>query len=128
MCRGGRMFAPTKIWRRWHRKINVKQRRFAMCSALAATSLPALVMARGHRINDIPEVPLVVSNSVESFQKTKAAVKLLKVLNAYVDVEKCWASKKMRAGKVNGKTVQINFSMLKWLRLFLPPYFRKKDL
>ncbi|KAK2565164.1 60S ribosomal protein L4-B [Acropora cervicornis] len=99
MCRGGRMFAPTKIWRRWHRKINVKQRRFAMCSALAATSLPALVMARGHRINDIPEVPLVVSNSVESFQKTKAAVKLLKVLNAYVDVEKCWASKKMRAGK-----------------------------
>ena len=111
MCRGGRVFAPTKIWRRWHRKINVKQRRFAMCSALAATSLPALVMARGHRINDIPEVPLVVSNSVESFQKTKAAVKLLKVLNAYVDVEKCWASKKMCAGKVNGKTVQINFCM-----------------
>ncbi|CBI32622.3 unnamed protein product, partial [Vitis vinifera] len=26
MCRGGRMFAPTKIWRRWHRKINVNQK------------------------------------------------------------------------------------------------------
>ncbi|KAD4586358.1 hypothetical protein E3N88_23959 [Mikania micrantha] len=27
MCRGGRMFAPTRIWRRWHRKINVNQKR-----------------------------------------------------------------------------------------------------
>merc|ERR1711962_297053 len=25
MCRGGRMFAPTKTWRRWHRKVNVAQ-------------------------------------------------------------------------------------------------------
>ena len=27
MCRGGRMFAPTKTWRKWHRKINGTQRR-----------------------------------------------------------------------------------------------------
>ena len=27
MCRGGRMFAPTKTWRRWHRKINVNLKR-----------------------------------------------------------------------------------------------------
>merc|ERR1712223_574232 len=62
MCRGGRMFAPTKTWRRWHRKINVNQRRFAMCSALAASAIPALVMSRGHRIENIDEVPLVVSD------------------------------------------------------------------
>jgi large subunit ribosomal protein L4e len=24
MCRDGRMFAPTKIWRRWHRHVNLK--------------------------------------------------------------------------------------------------------
>lgn len=28
------MFAPTKIWRRWHRKINLEQRRYAIASAL----------------------------------------------------------------------------------------------
>lgn len=50
MCRGGRMFAPTKTWRRWHRKINVNQRRYAICSAIAATGIPALVMSKG-RIN-----------------------------------------------------------------------------
>lgn len=99
MCRGGRMFAPTKTWRKWHRKINVNQRRYAMCSALAATALPALVMARGHRIDNIGEVPLVVDNSIEKMSKTKDAVKLLKALSAYGDVEKSKASRKIRPGK-----------------------------
>lgn len=51
MCRGGRMFAPTKVWRRWHRKINITQKRHAVASALAASALPSLVMARGHKID-----------------------------------------------------------------------------
>lgn len=94
------MFAPTKIWRRWHRRINRNQRRYAVCSALAATALPSLVMARGHRVDEIPEVPLVISDAVESIQKTSAAVKLLKEVHAFSDVEKCKDSKKIRAGKV----------------------------
>lgn len=99
MCRGGRMFAPTKTWRRWHRRINQNQRRYAMCSALAATALPALVMARGHRIDNIGEVPLVVDNSIEKITKTREAVKVLKALNAYADVQKSKNSKKIRPGK-----------------------------
>lgn len=94
MCRGGRMFAPTKTWRRWHRPINQKQRRYAICSALAASSVPALLMARGHKVDNIPEVPVVCTNAIESLTKTKAAVALLKRLNAYDDVEKCQDSKK----------------------------------
>lgn len=47
MCRGGRMFAPTKPWRRWHRRINVRQRRAAAAAAVAAAGVPALVQARG---------------------------------------------------------------------------------
>merc|ERR1719253_2114100 len=73
MCRKGRMFAPTKTWRKWHRKINTNQKRYAVVSALAASALPALVMARGHRIEDVPEFPLVINNSVESITKTKDA-------------------------------------------------------
>ena len=61
MCRKGRMFAPTKIWRRWHRHVNVNQRRFAIVSALAASAVPALVLARGHRVEKLAEVPLVVA-------------------------------------------------------------------
>lgn len=99
MCRGGRMFAPTKQWRKWHQKVNVTQKRYAVASALAASAVPALVMARGHRIDGLSEVPLVVTNAVESTTKTANAVALLKKLGAYTDVEKVIASKTMRAGK-----------------------------
>ena len=47
MCRGGRMYAPLKVWRRWHRKINLKQRRYAIVSAIAASGVPSLVLAKG---------------------------------------------------------------------------------
>lgn len=109
MCRGGRMFAPTKTWRRWHRPINQKQRRYAVCSALAASAIPALLMARGHKVDGIPEVPVVCTNAIESLTKTKAAVSLLKRLNAYEDVEKCQSSKKIRAGK--GKMRNRRYTM-----------------
>ncbi|TPX30085.1 hypothetical protein SmJEL517_g06262 [Synchytrium microbalum] len=98
MCRGGRMFAPTKTWRKWHVKTNQSQRRFATCSALAASALPALVMARGHRIDGIHEIPLVVGNGIESLNKTKAAMGVLKTLHADVDVQKVVDSKKLRGG------------------------------
>jgi len=99
MCRGGRMFAPNKIWRKWHRKVNQNQRRYATVSALAAAALPALVMARGHKIENVPEVPLVLSDKVESVQKTKEAIAALKAVNAYTDVEAAKASRKIRSGK-----------------------------
>uniref|UniRef100_A0A8B9VTD2 Large ribosomal subunit protein uL4 n=1 Tax=Anas zonorhyncha TaxID=75864 RepID=A0A8B9VTD2_9AVES len=99
MCRGGRMFAPTKTWRRWHRRVNITQKRYAICSALAASALPALVMSKGHCIEEIPELPLVVEDKVESYKKTKEAVLLLKKLKAWNDIKKVYASQRMRAGK-----------------------------
>jgi ribosomal protein L4 len=75
-CRGGHMFAPTKTWRRWHRKININQKRYAVASALAASAVPALVMARGHRIEQVPEVPLVISDQAQSITKTSKAVEV----------------------------------------------------
>jgi large subunit ribosomal protein L4e len=99
MCRGGRMFAPTKTWRRWHRKINQAQKRYAMCSAIAATGVPALVMAKGHQIQGIAEVPFVVADKVQSFQKTKEAVVFLRRSKVWADIAKVYATRRMRAGK-----------------------------
>jgi len=99
MCRSGRMFAPTKTWRRWHHRLNTNQKRFAMCSAIAATGVPALVMSKGHKIEEIPEVPMVVEDKVESYQKTKEAVTLMRKLKAWSDIEKVYKSKRFRAGK-----------------------------
>jgi len=98
MCRGGRMFAPNKIWRKWHKKISVNQRRYAVSSALAATALPALVMARGHRIENVPEFPLVLSDALNRVSKTKEAKTILAKYGAMEDVEKSDASRKIRRG------------------------------
>ncbi|XP_010558283.1 PREDICTED: 60S ribosomal protein L4-1-like [Tarenaya hassleriana] len=99
MCRGGRMFAPTKIWRRWHRRVNVNMKRYAIVSAIAATAIPSLVMARGHRIESVPEMPLVVSDSVEAVEKTSSAIKVLKQIGAFADAEKAKDSLGIRPGK-----------------------------
>jgi large subunit ribosomal protein L4e len=59
-----------------------------------------LVQARGHKIDKVPEVPLVVSNkAVNNISKTKEAVQLLKKIGAFDDVEKVKASHKLRRGK-----------------------------
>merc|ERR1719178_392180 len=99
MCRGGRMFNPTKTWRKWHRKINVNQRRYAVCSAHAASALPSLVMARGHKIDNVAECPVVVEGGAEACDKTSKAMKILESLGALDDIEKCKDSRQVRSGK-----------------------------
>ncbi|KAK1760846.1 ribosomal protein L4 domain-containing protein [Echria macrotheca] len=100
MCRSGRMFAPTKIWRKWHVKVNQGQKRYATASALAASASAPLLMARGHQVYTVPEVPLVVDSAAfTAAEKTAAALGLLKAVGAGPDVEKAKKSKKLRAGK-----------------------------
>ena len=93
------MFAPTKIWRRWHRRVNVNQKRYAIVSAIAASAIPSLVQARGHRIESVPEFPLVISDSAESLEKTSAALKALKQIGAAPDADKAKESHSIRPGK-----------------------------
>ncbi|CAJ0576169.1 unnamed protein product, partial [Mesorhabditis spiculigera] len=98
MCRGGHMFAPLKVWRRWHRRVNVAQKRYAITSAIAASGMPALVQARGHVIDQVAEIPFVVSDKVEAFRKTKEAVAFLRRAHLWADIEKVYNSKRYRAG------------------------------
>jgi len=99
MCRGGRRFGPTRVWRKWHRKININQRRYAIVSAIAATGVPALVFSKGHQIEKVPEFPFVVSDNVQQMSTAKEAVSFLKNVNAFDDVQRVIKSKGFRAGK-----------------------------
>ncbi|KAI7831881.1 putative 60S ribosomal protein L4 [Kickxella alabastrina] len=99
MTRGGRMFAPNKVWRKWHIRTNSNQKRYATASAVAATGVSSLVSGRGHRISNIEEVPLVIAAEAESLTKTKEAVELLKALKAYADVAKVSNTRSIRAGR-----------------------------
>merc|ERR1712083_288310 len=96
MCRKGRMFAPLKVWRKWHKKVNLKQKRNAVASALAAAACGPLVMARGHKIDDVPELPLVVDSLNK--EKTAALLKSLDNLGCAGDLARVRSSKNTRAG------------------------------
>jgi large subunit ribosomal protein L4e len=93
------MFAPLKTWRRWHRKVNIKQKRHAVAAALAASAITPLVFARGHRVQNIPNLSLVVDDKLEGIEKTKDAVAFLKRFGAYEDVERVANTKVVRPGK-----------------------------
>ncbi|CDW75533.1 60s ribosomal protein l4 [Stylonychia lemnae] len=96
-CRKGRMFAPLKTYRRWHRKINLNQRRHAVASAIAASAVTPLVLARGHRVNNVPELPLVVENL--NAETTKTLLKTLVGLGAGEDLKRSRQSRKVRTGQ-----------------------------
>jgi len=56
-------------------------------------------MARGHKIDEVPEIPLVLDSALEGTKKTSQAKEILAAVGAYDDVEKVIDSRKIRAGK-----------------------------
>ena len=96
MCRKARMFAPLKIWRKWHQKCNITQRRHAVASALAASACTPLVMARGHRVDNVPELPLVIDGLKD--EKTSSLLNTLRTFGVDDELAKVNRSKKIRSG------------------------------
>lgn len=99
MCRKGRMAHPLHTWRKWHRKVNMNQRRHALASAVAATACAPLVMARGHRVSNVPQLPLILDDTVGQVSKTRDVIAMLKNLGVWDDVRRVMANKGLRAGK-----------------------------
>jgi large subunit ribosomal protein L4e len=96
---GGRRAHPPKVEKVLHERINKKERRLAIRSAIAATARKGLVKARGHAVDDIPELPLVVSDEFEGIKKASQAKEVLQRLGAWRDVERVANSIKIRAGR-----------------------------
>ncbi len=66
---GGRRAHPPKAEKNWTQKINKKENKAAIRSALSATVIPEIVKARGHKV---PETyPFVLDDQIQSLTKTK---------------------------------------------------------
>lgn len=94
--RGGRKAHPPKAEKRFDKKINIKERRKAIRSALSATFNMDLIKERNHQIPK--EFPFIIENKIESLEKTKEIKKLLKELGFEKELKRC-EKKKIRAGK-----------------------------
>jgi large subunit ribosomal protein L4e len=98
---GGRKAHPPKAEKDQGKRINDKERKFAVRSAIAATADADLVRERGHQFDDGVDLPLVVSDDFEDLLKTQAVVDVLEALGVHADVERA-DERTVRAGQ--GKT------------------------
>ncbi|MFH1771069.1 MAG: 50S ribosomal protein L4 [archaeon] len=66
---GGRRAHPPKVEKDWTKSINIKERRKAIRSALAATIKKELVLERGHKIPE--NYPFIVDDKIEEIKQTR---------------------------------------------------------
>jgi large subunit ribosomal protein L4e len=97
MAVGGRRSHAPQPNADYSEKINKKERRKAIRSAIAATASAGLVQARGHRFNK--ELPVVAKNDLESLTKTSEVIKFLEAAGLWDDVMRAKLGRNIRAGK-----------------------------
>ena len=93
---GGRRAHPPKASKILARKINIKERRKAIRSAIAATTVKDFTSERGHVAP--ATYPFIITNDFETLSKTKQVVDALKKLG-FGDELKRTEVKTYRAGK-----------------------------
>jgi large subunit ribosomal protein L4e len=100
--RGGRPAHPPKVEKILVERINKKERRKAIRSALAATANPDLVQKRGHRV--AMETPIIVEDSFEKLKKTKEVLSLFEKLKLEKELERDRVVKiRVGRGKMRGR-------------------------
>jgi len=96
---GGRVAHPPTSEKKINKKIPRKEKRLALLSAIAATASKEIVASRGHSIEDVPQIPLIVTDDIEKLKKTKEVEEALIQLGVLSDVYRVRESRKIRAGK-----------------------------
>jgi large subunit ribosomal protein L4e len=94
----GRKAHPPKADKNWEKKLNKKERLMALLSAVSCTTDKKLVEARGHKIDEVKHIPLVIDDKLEGLTKNKDVVETLGALGLGKEIERC-SSTKTRAGK-----------------------------
>lgn len=91
----GRRAHPPKAQKIWDLKMNIKEKRKAIRSALSAAVNKKLVLERGHKFK---ELPTIVENKIEDLKKTKEIENILKKLGLQDELKRI-SKRKVRAGK-----------------------------
>lgn len=105
---GGHQAFPPRAKKRIRKGINRKERRLAIRSGIAATADREIVAARGHTLDAVGQLPLVVEDGIQSLTRTREVRELFIRLGLWPDVERA-KNRKMRAGrgKVRGRRRRV---------------------
>jgi large subunit ribosomal protein L4e len=102
---GGRLPHPPRSEKVIYRKINVKERKLALSTAIAFTADVTAVSWRGHKTGKL-KFPLIVSDELESLEKTSALEAFLVKLGLTDELKRVYGGVKRRSGKarMRGRT------------------------
>lgn len=111
---GGRLTHPPTSSKKVWKKINDKERKLAFKSAVAATARKDLVEIRGHRVEKVPQIPLIVSDEVQSLKRTVEVRDMLNALGLREDIERIVRNRRERAGigKMRGRRFKVGVGPL----------------
>jgi large subunit ribosomal protein L4e len=110
----GRRAHPPESRHEWTEKINSKERRLAIASALAATAQPDVVRARGHRFDEKLALPVVVADDFVAAERTADLATALAAVGVGADLERAKMGVHVRAGmgKLRGRAYRTPRSVL----------------
>jgi len=94
----GRKAHPPTADRNWELKINKKEKMKALFSAVSATVDRELLAKRGHRIENVKHIPLVIDDKFSQLAKAKDVTELFSALGLGEEMERV-SEKKIRAGR-----------------------------
>jgi len=111
--RGGRQAHPPIVEKVIYKKLNKKEKKLALCSAIAATASKDKVESRGHKVEGIESFPIIVSDDIESVSKTSEISKILDSLKLTQDVQRL-QTRKARSGqsRLRGRSKKVGKSVL----------------
>jgi len=95
----GRLPHPPKAWKVIYKRVNKKERLLALASAVSATSLKDVVSGRGHKVENVPSLPLIVTSDLEDVSKAKDVVNSLKLWGLGEELQRVRNGIKSRSGK-----------------------------
>jgi len=98
-ARGGRRPHAIKTEKRIKKKINKKTHKLTLLSAISASGDVTFVKKRGYSVENIPEIPLVVDDKIQTIKKTAQIFLALCDLGFENELFKIKKSKKIRSGK-----------------------------
>ena len=96
---GGRQPHPPRAEKNIVKNIPKKEAKLALTSAIAATAQKETVASRGHKIENVVQIPLIVDDAIEGLTKAKEVEAAFSSLGIEADIIRVRDSRKIRAGK-----------------------------
>ncbi|MDR0318571.1 MAG: 50S ribosomal protein L4 [Nitrososphaerota archaeon] len=96
---GGRQPHPPRAEKKIVKNIPKKEAKLALISAIAATAQKDVVAKRGHKIEKVTQIPLIIEDAIENLTRAKDVEAVFANLGVNDDVIRVRDSRNVRAGK-----------------------------